>query len=96
MNERTGAATLPLPKLPITRLDCDTLNKLADLGPLRGTPLRHLPKLRRLSTRGVDQDRAMTPVQTAEEFWKSKMPGKPARWQSEGRLAHTTQTRSAA
>ena len=95
----------PLARLPITRLDCDDLPKLADLGPLRGmplrflrisrtavtdlrpladcpaleelilpagpldpTPLRHLPKLRRLSTRSVGL--IITPAQTAEEFWK--------------------------
>ena len=95
----------PLARLPIIRLNCDDVKGIADLGPLRGTPLRflrlsrtsvtdlrpladcpaleelvlpagsldltplrHLPKLRRLSTRSAGQ--TMAPAQTAEEFWK--------------------------
>ncbi len=65
---------LRLAGTPVTDLrplaDCPALEELIlPARPLDLTPLRHLPKLRRLSTRSVGEK--MTPAQTAEEFWKA-------------------------
>ncbi len=50
---------------------CPALEQLVlPAQPLDLTPLRHLPKLRRLSTRSSGLDKMPPPAQTAEEFWK--------------------------
>lgn len=68
--------------MPVTDLsplaDCPTLEELIlPAGSLDLTPLRHLPNLRRLSTRSTGQAHSIIPAQTAGEFWK-EYDAKPA------------------